>query len=166
MERMTARCTVSFSSLPSRPSSSLFISWDGISPSLRVILYPSPRKKKARSAIFSLLGKSCTLYIDTPSLFIPLFTPLIFFGEITSATFLFAKSINSSINLFESPRSFLITFSGVPSESNTNCTSSWSSDIAPWANLSLVNFLAKLFKITSSLWKGAFAFFIEFSAPS
>ena len=92
--------------------------------------------------------------------------PLVFLGDKTSATFLFAKSINSSISLLESPRSFLMTFIGTPFSSKTNFTSSWSSEIAPCENLSLVNFFAKLFKMASSLCRGAVGFLIEISASS
>ena len=160
MDLMTARCIVSLvlSFAFSKSFNILFISLEGITLFFKVTLCPKLRKKNARSAIFSSLGMSCTLYTNTPSFLMPL--------DIFSATFLFAKSMNSSINLFESPRSFLITFIGTPFSFKTNFTSIWSSDIAPCSNLSFVNFFAKLFKIKSSLWNFEFVFFIVSPASS
>ena len=139
-------------------------------PSFIIILCPRLRKKNAKSAIFSLLGKSCTRYKDmaSSSLSLLLVPPWrwIFFGDKTSATFLLASNINSSISLFASPRSLVITCIGAPFLSRTNRTSSCSNEMAPFLNLSLVRSFARLFKIDSSLCRGASLFLIDFSASS
>ena len=87
-------------------------------------------------------------------------------GDNFCATFLLASSINSSINLFESPRSLVMTLIGTPASSRTNFTSSCSSEIAPFWNLSLVRSLARLFKINNSLCRGVPVFLMDSSASS
>ena len=122
MVRIANVSTIFCSFLPCTSLSNLFIDCAVDFLSLVSSLYPNCLIIFSNAAIFSSSGSSCTLYTN------------VFLGfcfPINAATLLFARSINSSINLLASLLSLKYTPSGLLVSSSLKRTSTLSKEIAP-----------------------------------